>query len=123
MIARAEARICGVEGAAPVYAPLLWRDAVAVIAGERFVAGIDLRTGKRLWTQDGLRPKGQPWAGDGDALFVPGDGIAALEPRTGRVQWRSKDFRQGAPTSFAGGSPRKGSLAAASQALYDSIDG
>ena len=91
-----------VEGAAPVYAPLIWRDAVAVLTGERFVAGIDLRTGKRLWTQEGLRSKGQPWAGDGDALFVPGDGIAALEPRTGRIQWRSKNFRPGAPTSFAG---------------------
>ncbi|QLH24484.1 PQQ-binding-like beta-propeller repeat protein [Streptomyces sp. Rer75] len=91
-----------IEGAAPVYAPLIWRDAVAVITGERFVAGIDLRTGKRLWTQDGLRPKGQPWAGGGDALFVPGDGIAALEPRTGRIRWQSKEFRRGTPTSFAG---------------------
>ncbi|WP_063787241.1 PQQ-binding-like beta-propeller repeat protein [Streptomyces sp. NBRC 110028] len=90
----------GIGGAAPVYAPLIWRDAVAVITGERFVAGIDLRTGKRLWTQDGLRPKGQPWTGGEDALFVPGDGIAALEPRTGRIQWRSKEFRRGAPTSF-----------------------
>jgi len=92
----------GITGAALVYAPLIWRDAVAVITGERFVAGIDLRTGKRLWTQDGLRPKAQPWAGGGDALFVPGDGIAALEPRTGRIRWQSKEFRQGTPTSFAG---------------------
>ncbi|MFD7502053.1 PQQ-binding-like beta-propeller repeat protein [Streptomyces sp. NPDC059850] len=91
----------GIEGAAPAYAPLIWRDAVAVITGERSVAGIDLRTGKRLWTQDGLRPKGQPWAGGEDALFVPGDGIAALEPRTGRIQWRSKEFRRGASTPFA----------------------
>ncbi|MGR3935581.1 outer membrane protein assembly factor BamB family protein [Streptomyces sp. BRA346] len=90
----------GIEGAPPAYAPLIWRDAVAVITGERFVAGIDLRTGKRLWTQDGLRSKAQPWAGGEDALFVPGDGIAALDPRTGRIQWRSKEFRLGASTSF-----------------------
>ncbi len=58
--------------------------------------------GKRLWTRDGLRPAGQPWVADGDALVVPGDGLVALEPRTGRIQWHSSDFRQGARSSFTG---------------------
>ncbi|MER8161630.1 PQQ-binding-like beta-propeller repeat protein [Streptomyces sp. NPDC094472] len=91
-----------VKGVASRYAPLVWRDAVAVLTGKRAVVGIDLRTGKRLWTRDGLRPAGQPWVADGDALVVPGDGLVALEPRTGRVRWRSSDFRQGARSSFTG---------------------
>ncbi|MFE2182739.1 PQQ-binding-like beta-propeller repeat protein [Streptomyces sp. NPDC059455] len=91
-----------VKGVASAYAPLIWRDAVAVLTGKRAVVGIDLRTGKRLWTRDGLRPAGQPWVADGDALVVPGDGLVALEPRTGRVRWRSSDFRQGARSSFTG---------------------
>lgn len=91
-----------VKGVASTYAPLIWRDAVAVLTGKRAVVGIDLRTGKRLWTRDGLRPAGQPWVADGDALVVPGDGLVALEPRTGRVRWRSNDFRQGARSSFTG---------------------
>ncbi|WP_262705669.1 MULTISPECIES: PQQ-binding-like beta-propeller repeat protein [Streptomyces] len=91
-----------VKGVASTYAPLIWRDAVAVLTGKRVVVGIDLRTGERLWTRDGLRPAGQPWVTDGDALVVPGDGLVALEPRTGRVRWRSSDFRQGARSSFSG---------------------
>ncbi|MFJ1993315.1 outer membrane protein assembly factor BamB family protein [Streptomyces asiaticus] len=91
-----------VKGVASTYAPLIWRDAVAVLTGKRAVVGVDLRTGKRLWTRDGLRPAGQPWVADGDALVVPGDGLVALEPRTGRVRWRSSDFRQGARSSFTG---------------------
>ncbi|AGP54634.1 PQQ-binding-like beta-propeller repeat protein [Streptomyces rapamycinicus] len=91
-----------VKGVASAYAPLIWRDAVAVLTGKGAVVGIDLRTGKRLWTRDGLRPAGQPWVADGDALVVPGDGLVALEPRTGRVRWRSSDFRQGARSSFTG---------------------
>ncbi|MBP8534233.1 PQQ-binding-like beta-propeller repeat protein [Streptomyces sp. MK37H] len=91
-----------VKGVASTYAPLIWRDAVAVLTGKRALVGIDLRTGKRLWTRDGLRPAGQPWVADGDALVVPGDGLVALEPRTGRVRWRSSDFRQGARSSFTG---------------------
>ncbi|MGW3434117.1 outer membrane protein assembly factor BamB family protein [Streptomyces melanosporofaciens] len=91
-----------VKGVASTYAPLVWRDAVAVLTGKRAVVGIDLRTGKRLWTRDGLRPAGQPWVADGDALVIPGDGLVALEPRTGHIQWHSSDFRQGARSSFAG---------------------
>ncbi|WP_143645313.1 PQQ-binding-like beta-propeller repeat protein [Streptomyces antioxidans] len=91
-----------VKGMASAYAPLIWHDAVAVLTGKRLVVGIDLRTGRRLWTRDGLRPAGQPWVAGGDALIVPGDGPVALEPRTGRVHWRSSDFRQGARDSFTG---------------------
>ncbi|MEU1941700.1 PQQ-binding-like beta-propeller repeat protein [Streptomyces sp. NPDC020125] len=91
-----------VKGVASTHAPLVWRDAVAVLTGKRAVVGIDLRTGKRLWTRDGLRPAGQPWVADGDALVVPGDGLVALEPRTGHIQWHSSDFRQGARSSFTG---------------------
>ncbi|MEU8726599.1 PQQ-binding-like beta-propeller repeat protein [Streptomyces antimycoticus] len=91
-----------VKGVASAYAPLVWRDEVAVLTGKRAVVGIDLRTGKRLWTRDGLRPAGQPWVADGDVLVVPGDGLVALEPRTGHIQWHSRDFRQGARSSFTG---------------------
>ncbi|WAP58661.1 outer membrane protein assembly factor BamB family protein [Streptomyces sp. S465] len=91
-----------VTGAASTYAPLVWREAVAVITGERAVTGIDLRTGKRLWTREELRPAGQPWVAGGDALVVPGDGLVSLEPRTGRIHWRSNDFRQDARSSFTG---------------------
>ncbi|MEU9970684.1 outer membrane protein assembly factor BamB family protein [Streptomyces malaysiensis] len=91
-----------VKGMASTYAPLVWRDAVAVLTGRRAVIGIDLRTGRRLWTREGLRPAGQPWVAGGDALVVPGDGLVALEPRTGRTHWRSSDFRQGGRSSFTG---------------------
>ncbi|WP_431774751.1 PQQ-binding-like beta-propeller repeat protein [Streptomyces cucumeris] len=89
-----------IGGAAPVYASLVWRDRVVVLTGKTAVHGIDLRTGKRLWTRDGLRPAGAPWATGGETLFVPGDGLVALDAPTGRVRWRSKDYRHGAPAVF-----------------------
>ncbi|MBL1102346.1 outer membrane protein assembly factor BamB family protein [Streptomyces coffeae] len=87
-----------VTGAAPAYAPLIWRGRVVVLTGKTAVHGIDLRTGKQLWTRDGLRPAGAPWAVDAETLFVPGDGLVALDALTGRVRWRSKDYRRGAQT-------------------------
>ncbi|GDY45931.1 PQQ-binding-like beta-propeller repeat protein [Streptomyces antimycoticus] len=42
-----------VKGVASAYAPLVWRDEVAVLTGKRAVVGIDLRTGKRTLAAGG----------------------------------------------------------------------
>ncbi|MEU8823117.1 PQQ-binding-like beta-propeller repeat protein [Streptomyces sp. NPDC048636] len=89
-----------VTGAAPAYAPLVWRDRVVILTGRTAVHGIDLRTGRRLWTRDGLRPAGTPWAADAETLLVPGDGLVVLDALTGRVRWRSKDYRRDAQAEF-----------------------
>ncbi len=65
---------------------------------ESFTAGIDVKTGANLWKLD--RPKMANWTSpytirgtEGSTLAVlqSGKGIAAVEPRTGRVVWQYTD--------------------------------
>ena len=56
------------------------------------VAGYDSRTGRVLWTVKGLAQETEVTVAGGVFLAADnsnGDGLAALNPRTGRVEWRS----------------------------------
>jgi outer membrane protein assembly factor BamB len=56
------------------------------------VAGYDGRTGRVLWTVTGLAQETEVTAAGGVFLAADktnGDGLAALNPRTGRIEWRS----------------------------------
>jgi outer membrane protein assembly factor BamB len=65
-------------------------------AGDSFLAGVDVRTGKNLWKVK--RPRCINWvtplvfssAGSPAALFVTGDEATALDPQTGKVRWSYK---------------------------------
>ncbi|MEU8877809.1 PQQ-binding-like beta-propeller repeat protein [Streptomyces javensis] len=85
----------------PTHPPLIWSDKVAVVANDAAVTGIDLRTGKRLWTQDDVRPRGRLLPIGKDSILVPGDGLAALSAETGDIQWWPKSFRPGGSTPYA----------------------
>ena len=67
---------------------------VAIVGGSTFVAGLDLRTGRQLWTLP--VPFLIPYAGvavvnDQLAAVVSGDGFVSFNPTTGAVvaQWQS----------------------------------
>ncbi|MBU3868379.1 PQQ-binding-like beta-propeller repeat protein, partial [Streptomyces sp. 4503] len=89
-------------GGPPAHPPLIWAGKVAVVANDTAVIGVDLHTGKRLWAQDQVRPKGRLLPVGKDSILVPGDdGLAALSAGTGDVQWRPKSFRRGGRTPYA----------------------
>ncbi|MBL1120123.1 PQQ-binding-like beta-propeller repeat protein [Streptomyces sp. 110] len=90
-----------IAGGPPTHPPLIWSDKVAVVANDAAVTGIDLRTGKRLWTQDDVRPRGRLLPIGKDSILVPGDGLAALSAETGDIQWWPKSFRPGGRTPYA----------------------
>ncbi|MBO8196667.1 hypothetical protein ITI46_34320, partial [Streptomyces oryzae] len=56
------------------FAPLLWRDEIAVLADGTAVTGLDLHNGL--------------------VLLAGSDDLLALNPRDGKVQWRSKRYRK-----------------------------
>ncbi|MFJ6598454.1 PQQ-binding-like beta-propeller repeat protein [Streptomyces violaceusniger] len=88
-------------GGPPTHPPLIWADKVAVVANDTAVTGVDLRTGKRLWAQDQIRPKGRLMPVGKDSILVPGDGLAALSAGTGDIQWWPKSFRPDGRTPYA----------------------
>ncbi|MGA6160292.1 PQQ-binding-like beta-propeller repeat protein [Stenotrophomonas sp. NPDC087984] len=89
-------------GGPPAHPPLIWADKVAVVANDTAVIGVDLHTGKRLWAQDQVRPKGRLLPVGKDSILVPGDdGLAVLSAGTGDIQWRPKSFRRGGRTPYA----------------------
>ncbi|GAA1297399.1 outer membrane protein assembly factor BamB family protein [Streptomyces javensis] len=90
-----------IAGGPPTHPPLIWSDKVAVVANDAAVTGIDLRTGKRLWTQDDVRPRGRLLPIGKESILVPGDGLAALSAETGDIQWWPKSFRRGGSTPYA----------------------
>ncbi|WP_413806852.1 PQQ-binding-like beta-propeller repeat protein [Streptomyces sp. OE57] len=90
-----------IAGGSPTHPPLIWSDKIAVVANDAAVTGIDLRTGRRLWTQDGVRPRGRLLPIGKDLILVPGDGLAALSAETGNIQWWPKSFRPGGRTPYA----------------------
>lgn len=90
-----------VAGGPPTHPPLIWADKVAVVANDAAVTGVDLHTGKRLWTQDQARPRGRLLPIGKDSILVPGDGLPALSAGTGDIQWRPKSFRPDGRTPYA----------------------
>ncbi|GDY57105.1 hypothetical protein SVIO_077280 [Streptomyces violaceusniger] len=90
-----------VAGGPPTHTPLILSGKVAVVANDAAVTGIDLRTGKRLWTRDDVRPRGRLLPIGKDSILVPGDGLAALSAETGDIQWWPKSFRPGGRTPYA----------------------
>ncbi|CDR06076.1 PQQ-binding-like beta-propeller repeat protein [Streptomyces iranensis] len=90
-----------IAGGPPTHPPLIWSDKIAVVANDAAVTGIDLRTGKRLWTQDDVRPRGRLLPIGKDLILVPGDGLAALSAETGDIQWWPETFRPGGRTPYA----------------------
>ncbi|MEV6133474.1 PQQ-binding-like beta-propeller repeat protein [Streptomyces violaceusniger] len=90
-----------VTGGPPTHPPVIWADKVAVVANDAAVIGVDLHTGKRLWVQDQVRPRGRLLPVGKDSILVPGDGLAALSAGTGDIQWRPKSFRPDGRTPYA----------------------
>lgn len=77
---------------------------------ESFTAGINVRTGANLWKLD--RPKMANWTSpytvqgtDGSTLAVlqSGKGIAAVEPKSGRVVWQYTDGASTIPSGTVSG--------------------
>jgi outer membrane protein assembly factor BamB len=78
-------------------------------AGDSFVAGVDVRTGKNLWRVKRQRcinwvtPLVFTSAGNPAALFVTGDEATALDPQTGMVRWSYKSEKlTGIPSPAVG---------------------
>ncbi|MEU1806222.1 PQQ-binding-like beta-propeller repeat protein [Streptomyces sp. NPDC019937] len=89
------------EGGPLAYDPLICADQTTVIATDEGVTGLDLRTGKRLWTRDDVRARARPRLVGKDLVLIPGTGIAALAPRTGDTEWQPAEFRSGGRTPYA----------------------
>jgi outer membrane protein assembly factor BamB len=79
---------------------------VVAAGAARRVTGYDARTGRVLWTTNGLVGQIDVTAADGVFLASPSTAtdtaVVALNPRTGRVEWR---FDPGAAVSFLGAGP------------------
>ena len=89
------------DGTPLAYAPPICADQTTVIATGEGVTGLDLRTGKRLWTRDDVRARGRLRAVGKNLVLVPGTRIAALDPRTGDIEWEPEEFRSGGRTPYA----------------------
>lgn len=77
---------------------------------ESFTAGIDVKTGQNLWKLD--RPKMANWTSPvilrspgrpTVAVLQSGKGLAAVEPRTGRIVWEYKEGASTIPSSTPSG--------------------
>ncbi|MFJ6636330.1 PQQ-binding-like beta-propeller repeat protein [Streptomyces sp. NPDC091376] len=66
-----------------------WRDRVLAVADDRQCTGVDLRTGRKLWTQPAAATAGHAPVVAGDALFVIGaTHFVWLSPQDGAVRHR-----------------------------------
>ncbi|MEJ8659722.1 MULTISPECIES: PQQ-binding-like beta-propeller repeat protein [Streptomyces] len=67
-----------------------WRDRVLAVADDRQCTGVDLRTGRKLWTQPAAATAGHAPVVAGDALFVIGaTHFVWLSPQDGAVRHRA----------------------------------
>ncbi|MFE7777850.1 PQQ-binding-like beta-propeller repeat protein [Streptomyces sp. NPDC057445] len=68
--------------------PAVWRDRVLVLGDAQRTTGVDLRTGRRLWTQPGAGAAHRPVVA-GDSVFVIGAAnFLWLSPQDGTVRHR-----------------------------------
>ncbi|MER7398468.1 PQQ-binding-like beta-propeller repeat protein [Streptomyces sp. NPDC000151] len=88
------------KGPAPLFPPYVWRQRIAVITGRTTVVGLDLRTGKQLWSQDAVRPTGVAVAINDDLLLIPGLPFTVLDARTGKVAWQAKRYGKDGNSPF-----------------------
>ncbi|MFG3253611.1 PQQ-binding-like beta-propeller repeat protein [Streptomyces sp. NPDC048172] len=75
--------------AAPGTDPLIWDGGICVVLGKKSVLGLELATGDERWKREGLAATGPALLADGGLLLVPGDGLTALDARTGKPRWRT----------------------------------
>lgn len=75
------------------YAPRIWRDRIAVVREDTGTVGLDMRTGRKLWTANDVSLKSMADAGDGVLAVESGAGpLNFLSARTGQVKWRESKY-------------------------------
>ncbi|MFI9027299.1 PQQ-binding-like beta-propeller repeat protein [Streptomyces sp. NPDC053560] len=77
---------------APVHAPYIWRNRIVVLTGRTETVGLDLRTGRRLWTQETVRPTGPAVPVDDELILIPSRSVAVVAARTGEIAWQDKRY-------------------------------
>ncbi|WP_369207256.1 PQQ-binding-like beta-propeller repeat protein, partial [Streptomyces sp. PU-14G] len=76
------------------FAPLLWRDEVAVLADGTAAVGVAVRTGDELWRRADTKPSGRAWPLSNGLVLLAGSDLFALGARDGETRWRSERYRK-----------------------------
>ena len=73
--------------ATPDTEPVIWSGRLAVVLGGTTALGVDLDSGDVRWKREVPAPNGPAELLDGGLALVPGDGLRALDVRTGKQRW------------------------------------
>jgi len=78
--------------------PIVKDDLVYAASGDRFVYALDLTTGRQLWRTQ-MPGANESYALCGDSLLVKYQGLAALDPHSGRIKQTLFGYDAEGPTS------------------------
>ncbi|MGY1438970.1 outer membrane protein assembly factor BamB family protein [Streptomyces reniochalinae] len=77
------------------FAPLLYKDEVAVLADGKAAVGVAVRTGDELWRRAEAEPSGRAWPLSNGLVLLAGSDLLALGARDGKTRWHSERYRKG----------------------------